>query len=92
MTDTPNPGPGELLARCHHLAARAASDREQLYRCPACQDLGWVEILGTTYGGRKQSRIEQPCTGPTGAGCAYRAWRDEHRSQARPVERRGRMD
>ena len=94
MADTPTPGPGELLARCRANAVKAKRGQEQTYRCPACQDLGWIQTRGVTYAGRKDSTLEQPCSGPTGTGCAYQAWRDEQRTKARPqvVEQRGRMD
>lgn len=92
MAEPTTTGTG-LADRCQALAAKARHDQEQLYRCPACQDLGWIPTKGTTYGGRKDSPLEQPCTGPTGTGCAYRAWRDEHRPRPRTITpERGRMD
>lgn len=87
----PIPNPGELLARCRANAVKARqAGRTAMWRCPACEDLGWVLERGTTVGGHRDVPVARRCTGPTASGCAW--WRHELDRQPKVKPARRRMD
>lgn len=94
---TRRPGRGELLARCGEFVdlARRLGRTDDLYRCPACQDTGWVFATGTTVRGGEGVPVAARCHGPTATGCAYTVFEQERRARLAtptPKPARGRMD
>lgn len=81
--DSPQPAvTGELVARIRAAAVRAKrAGRTASYRCPTCQDTGWVFGIGTTYGGHHQVEIAARCQGPTATSCLYDTWRTKRRHE-----------